>query len=120
MEDRRPEFVEAARMIECSVLGRTVVRVVRDIEAAVITSRTASLLARVRITQINVVTTSFCVTQVVLLQFVPARLAPVKPLAYGMVLAFTALVIALGRITTRSRATARADNSAGTANAIKS
>src|SRR5882672_3167154 len=56
-----------------------------------------------------------CLTHAVLLQFIPDRLAPVKPLAYGMVVAFAALATAAGFITTRSSATATADSSAGTA-----
>src|SRR5438046_2020660 len=61
-----------------------------------------------------------CLTHALLLQWMPDRIAPVKPLAYGMVLAFGAFAAAAGFITTRSNATATADSSAGTAKTRKS
>ena len=60
------------------------------------------------------------ITHAILLQFIPDRIAPVKPLAYWMVLAFGALCVVSGFITRRSSATAIADNAAGTANTKKS
>lgn len=120
MMERRPDFADTTRLIEGSLLGRSLTAGVRYTEAAAASSTTAALLKSLRITHFGVIITSFCATDILLLQLIPERLAPVKPLAYGMVLAFTALVIAVGRMTTRSSATATADNSAGTANAINS
>ena len=112
------DFDDATRLVECSVLIQAVVSFIRGVEGAAGRSLTAALLRKLRITHIYVVATSFYVMNIVLLQFVPGRLAPVKPLGYGMALAFAVLVIAVGRMTTLSRATASADSSAGTANAI--
>ena len=116
----RSDFPDAARIIENSSLVRGFVSRIGAIAAAMRTSRTATLVRSVRITHIGVVITSACVTHVVLLQWMPDRIAPVKPLAYGVVLAFAALVLVVGRMTTRSSATATAESSAGTANAMKS
>lgn len=107
-------------MLERSVLIRRTVSLIDAVRAAAAESWTASVVRRYRITQVPVVITSACVTHVVLLQLMPERLAPVKPLAYGMVLAFAALVLAVGRVVTRNSATATADSKAGTANAINS
>lgn len=104
-------------MIEQSLLIRGIANLIDATRASIAESWTASVVRRLRVTQIAVAITCGCVTHVVLLQFMPERLAPVKPLAYGMVLAFAALVVAVGRITIRSNATARAESSAGTANA---
>jgi hypothetical protein len=114
------DFPDAERIIENSALMRGFVSLIGSTATAMTTSRTAALVRSVRITHIGVVITSACVTHAVLLQFVPDRLAPVKPLAYGVVLAFAALVLVVGRITTRSSATATADSRAGTANATNS
>jgi len=57
-----------------------------------------------------------CTTHALLLQLMPAAISPVKPMAYGMVVAFVAFVAVAGFHTTRSSKTAIADNSAGTAN----
>ncbi len=120
MSSRPTEFVDAADAVRRSLLIRTVASIVSGIETAAAKSETVRLLRRVRITHIGVVITSTCVTHTVLLRLMPDRLVPAKPLAYGMVLAFAALVMAAGRITTRSSATATAESSAGTANAMKS
>jgi hypothetical protein len=104
-------------MVERSVLIRGMAWLIDAIRAAIAESWTASVVRRFRVTHSAVVITCFCVTHALLLQVMPERLAPVKPLAYGVVLAFALLVVAVGRITTRSSATARADSSAGTANA---
>ena len=61
-----------------------------------------------------------CLTHALLLQLMPDRIAPVKPMAYGMALAFAAFATAAGLITKRSDSTATADSSAGTANTRKS
>ena len=105
-------------MIEHSLLIRRIASLIDAARAAITESWTASIVRRLRVTHIAVVATCACVTHVALLQVMPERLAPVKPLAYGMVLAFAALVVAVGRITTRSSATAMAESSAGTANAM--
>ena len=118
MSDR--DFPDAVRIIENSALIRGFVALIGAIAAAMRTSRTSMLLRGVRITHIGVVITSACVAHAVLLQFMPDRLAPVRPLAYGVVLAFAALVLVVGRMTTRSNATATADSKAGTANAMNS
>src|SRR5262245_6440444 len=107
-------------MIEQSVLIRWLVSLIDATRRAIADSWTASFVRGLRITHIGVVITSACVTHAVLLQWMPDRIAPVKPLAYGVVLAFAALVLVVGRMTTRSSATATAESSAGTANAMKS
>jgi len=113
-------FANAGRIIEQSRIVRGAIHLTEAIGSAAETSRTAALVSRIRITHLGVMLTSICVTHAALLQLMPDRIAPVKPLAYGVVLAFAALVAAVGRITMRSSATATADNSAGTANARKS
>jgi len=118
MSDR--DFPDATRAIENSALIRGFVSLVGAIGEAATTSGTASLVRRLRITHIGVVITSACVTHAVLLQWMPDRIAPVKPLAYGVVLAFAAFVLLVGRMTTRSIATAIAESNAGTAKARKS
>ena len=61
-----------------------------------------------------------CLTHALLLQLLPDAVVPVKPMAYGVVLAFAAFVAIAGFMTARSIATATADNAAGTANTRKS
>ena len=118
MSDR--DFPDATRTIESSALMRGFVSLIDAIATAMTTSATASLVRSVRITHIGVVITSACVTHAVLLQWMPDRIAPVKPLAYGVVLAFAAFALVVGRMTMRSSATATAESNAGTANAMKS
>ena len=113
-------FLNAGRVIERSRVGRAVIYLTDAIGSAAATSWTASLVSRIRITHIGVMLTSICVTHAALLQLMPDRIAPVRPLAYGVVLAFAALVAVVGRITMRNSATATADSSAGTANTRKS
>ena len=113
-------FSNAGRIIEQSRVGRGVSYLTDAIASAAATSRTASVVSQIRITHIGVMLTSICVTHAALLQLMPDRIAPVKPLAYGVVLAFAALVAAVGRITIWRSATATADSSAGTANTRKS
>jgi len=120
MQDRDREFSDAARVVSESVVARAVIRAVTAVAESIDTSATAAVVRRIRITQVGVIITSACVTHAVLLQLLPDRLAPVKALGYGMVLAFAALVVAIGRITKRSSRTATADNSAGTANTMNS
>jgi hypothetical protein len=113
-------FSNAGRIIEQSRVVRGVIYLTDAIGSAAATSRTASLVSRFRITHIGVMLTSTCVTHAALLQLMPDRIAPTKPLAYGVVLAFAALVLAVGCVTKRNSATATADNTAGTANTRKS
>jgi len=107
-------------MLEQSVLIRRTAAAIEAAREAIRGSWTASFVRRYRITHVPVVITSACVTHIVLLQLMPDRLAPVKPLAYGMVLAFAAFVAVVGRMTRRSSATATADSNAGTAKAMNS
>ena len=107
-------------MIERSMLIRGIAYLIEAGRTAIADSWTVSVVRRFRVTHIAVVTTCACVTHIALLQVMPERLAPVKPLAYGMVLAFAALAVAVGRMTVRSNATATADSNAGTANAMNS
>jgi hypothetical protein len=120
MNQRDREFADAARMIDESQIMRTIrhafIFVERPFQGRGFPSVTATLKGSLYVLCIGIA----CVTHALLLQLMPDRLAPVKPLAYGMVLAFAALATAAGLITTRSNATATADSSAGTANARKS
>ncbi len=119
-QDRGRSFDGAARLIADSLLMRSIDRLVSACERLAGASLTASLLRRARITQIGVAVTSAYVTHVVLLQWMPDRLAPVKPLAYGVALAFAAFVALVCRMTMPSSATASAESSAGTAKTMKS
>ena len=119
------DFVDAARVVDESAVMRLATAVVSFAAAFVGRAFQARLMSALTgsprtATQIAVLITSMCVTHAVLLQFLPARITPVRPLAYAMVLAFGALATAAGFITTRSSATATADSSAGTANTRKS
>ena len=120
MRERDREFADAIRVVEDSAVLRAVMRAAAAIGASIERSTTWNVLRRLRVTQIGVVITSACVTYALLLQWLPDALAPVKPLCYGVVVAFAALVVAAGRMTTRNSATATAESSAGTANAMKS
>jgi hypothetical protein len=120
MQRRDHEFADASAVVSASAIVRTLDQVLRTIEAEMSRSATASAWRRLRVTRVGVIITSACVTHAVLLQLLPEQLAPVKPVAYGMVVAFAALFVAAGFITTRSSATATAESSAGTANAMKS
>ena len=108
------DFAEAERVIDASVTMRIVRRCVDAVPFRGRQSATPEPSTYVITIAVAIV------THAILLQFVPDRLAPVKPLAYWMVLAFGALCIVSGFITKRSSATAIADNAAGTANTKKS
>ena len=116
MNDRDREFADAARVIDESLIMRAVSRITNLVGRAFQARRLPALKGPAHIALL----TTACLTHALLLQFIPDRLAPVKPLAYGMVVAFAALATAAGFITTRSSATATADSSAGTANTRKS
>ena len=116
MTDRERNFDDAAQAIEDSVSMRIVRFVVRSATLPDSPRWPAALTGPLY----GVIVITGCLTHAALLQWMPDRLAPVKPLAYGMVLAFGAFAAISGFITTRSSATATADSSAGTANTKKS
>ena len=116
MNDRDREFADAARVIDESLIMRAISRITNLVGRAFQARRLPALKGPAHIALLA----TTCLTHALLLQFIPDRLAPVKPLAYGMVVAFAALATAAGFITTRSSATATADSSAGTANTRKS
>jgi hypothetical protein len=107
-------------MIENSVLLRAIDRVASVVERAFQARRTATRKGLPGGPAYALLILSFCATHIVLLQFLPARVTPVRPLAYWMVVAFAAFATVAGLITTRSSATATADKSAGTAKTMKS
>ena len=118
MNARDREFADAARVIDESLIMRAVKRLLVFVERP-FQGRGLPATALKGPAYIALVA-AVCLTHALLLQFIPDRIAPVKPLAYWMVLAFAALATAAGFITTRSKATATADSSAGTANARNS
>jgi hypothetical protein len=138
MNARDRKFVDAERVIEESLIVRTIARTATFVGRAFPPSprlrRTAEALAEAGqarrpatlkgsphvMSGIIITIAAGCLTHAVLLQWMPDRIAPVKPLAYGMVVAFGAFAAVAGFITTRSNATATADSSAGTANTRKS
>lgn len=120
MNDRDGQFADAARVVDDSLVMRIIAGSAAAIEGAIAGSKVAELLKRAHITNVGVVITTACVTHAALLQLMPDRIAPVKPLAYGMVVAFGALAAVAGFITTRSDATAIAESIAGTAKTRKS
>ena len=119
ISERDRGFGDAARVLDESVTMRAIGRVVARIESDIGNSRVVTTWRRAQFMPTAALAT-MCAVHVVLLQVIPARLAPVKPIAYGVVVAFAVLVAAAGRITSRSSATAAADSIAGTANATKS
>ena len=120
MQRRDREFGDASAVVSSSAIVSALNRALTAAEAAMSSSRTASACRRLRVTHVGVIVTSLCVTHAALLHLLPDQLAPVTPLAYGMVVAFSALLVVAGFITTRSSATATAESSAGTAKATKS
>ena len=118
MNERDRQFAAAARVIEQSLIMQTVTRAMVFVERPFQGRgrKHATLKASLYVLGAG----TACLTHALLLQLMPDRIAPVKPLAYGMVLAFAAFATIAGFITTRSNATATADSSAGTANTMKS
>ena len=114
MTDREREFADAARTIDESFVMSIVRRAIlsgspsRSPRLPTVKGSAYPLIA------------AGCITHALLLQLLPDAVTPVRPMAYGMVLAFAALVAIAGFITARSNATATADNAAGTANTRKS
>lgn len=119
MTDREREFADAARVIDESVAMAVVNALVRLVRRATLPG-SPNLPTLKGPAYVLLMIGVGCVTHALLLQLVPDRIAPVKPMAYGMVVAFAALASVAGFITTRSNATATADSSAGTANTRKS
>ena len=118
MTDREREFADAARVIDESFVMGVVNAVVRAVRTAAISGSPS--LGMPTLKRSACVLIAGCLTHALLLQFLPDAVAPVKPMAYGMVVAFAALVAIAGFMTARSNATATADNAAGTANTRKS
>jgi hypothetical protein len=117
--DREREFADAARVIDESVVMGVVNAIVRAVRRATLSGSRTVWPAALK-GPLYMVAITGCITHALLLQFLPDAVAPVKPMAYGMVLAFAAFVAIAGFITERSNATATADNAAGTANTRKS
>ena len=114
MTDRERRFADASRVVDESVVMRVVTAITKAVAGPPIDSR--RLTAALKGPFYVLAAAAGCLTHALLLQLMPDRLAPVRPLAYGMVLAFAAFAAAAaGFITTRSSSTATADSSAGTA-----
>jgi|SRR5665213_3206913 len=117
MTDRDRQFADAATIIDESVVMRVVGVIVRR---ATLSGSPARKLPSLKGSAYTLLVAAGCITHALLLQLMPERVTPVRPLAYLMVLAFAAFATVAGLITTRSDATAIADSIAGTANARKS
>ncbi len=124
MNEREKEFADAAQVLRESVLIRaadaTLCRATllgsRSGSVSVFAAASAALKGPLDTVRGVAAAIACVITHAILLQFLPDRLAPVKPLAYGMVVAFAAFVAVAGLFTTRNNTTAIADSSAGTAN----
>jgi len=116
--DREREFADAARAIDESFVMAVVNAVVRAVRRAPLSGLPSLRMPTLK--GAASVLIAGCLTHALLLQVLPDAVAPVKPMAYGMVLAFAAFVAIAGFMTARSIATATADNAAGTANTRKS
>ena len=117
MTDRDREFADAAKVVDESLIMRVVGAIVRR---ATLSGSPARKWPILKGPAYLVVVVIGCLTHALLLQLLPERVTPVRPLAYLMILAFAAFATVAGFITTRSDATAIADSIAGTANARKS
>jgi hypothetical protein len=124
MNDRDRQFAGAVHIVQQSATIKWLDACAASFETAVVTSSAASLWLRIgrpKTASIVVFAVAGCVTHWLLLQIVPARLAPAAPLGYWMVVAFAAFAVAAaGFITMPNNATATADSSAGTAKTRKS
>jgi hypothetical protein len=118
MNERDRDFADAARVIDDSVVMRVLSSVRRAFQATLFVGRPFQGRRSPHIWILTIA--AGCLTHALLLQWMPDRIAPVKPLAYGMVVAFGAFALVSGFITSRSSATATADSSAGTAKTRKS
>ena len=115
MTERDRQFADAARVVDESLVMRVGARLVDAIGAFVGRAFQARRPATLNGSAYGLLVGTGCLTHWLLLQFLPARVTPVRPLAYGMVVAFTFLATVAGLITTRSDATATAERNAGTA-----
>ena len=120
MTDRDRQFADAARVVGDSILMRAIVRVTDAISVFAGRAFQARRPATLKRSPCLVLAATGCLTHALLLQLLPERVTPVRPLAYLMVLAFAAFATVAGLITMRSNATAIADSTAGTANTRKS
>ena len=124
MTGRERDFADAARVVDESAVMQTITRITRVFVERPFQGRgllTAGYLtAALKGPLYVLVVVVACATHAVLLHWMPDRIAPVKPLAYEMVVAFALFAAVAGFITTRNSATATADSSAGTANTRKS
>ena len=120
MTDREREFADAATAIKESIAMSIVDAVVRRATLSgsrpTTASRPAAVTAALKGPLYTVIVITGVITHALLLQLLPAQVTPVKPMAYGMVVAFAALAVAARFITMPSSPTAIADRSAGTAN----
>jgi len=124
MTDRDRQFADAADVIDDSVVMRVVGAIVRratlSVRGATLLGSPVRTLPTLKGSACILLAATGCLTHALLLQLLPERVTPVRPLAYLMVLAFAAFATVAGFITTRSDATAIADSTAGTANTRKS
>lgn len=110
------DFAEAERLVDASATMHAVRAAIDAVGRTPVPSVTAALKKPLYTVAIG----AGVITHAILLQFMPDRLAPVKPMAYWIVVAFGAFVAAVWFQTTRSSRTAMADKRAGTANTRKS
>jgi hypothetical protein len=105
MNERDWQFADAARVIDESVAMQSVQAVCADVEIAVAGSRAAAGLRRVtsafraaplamRVRSVAIVVATACFTHVVLVRWMPRRLAPAVPAAWWIAAAVTAAVVA--------------------------
>jgi hypothetical protein len=120
LTERERQFADAARVVDESLVMRAVARSVGALGRCVWRAFQAGRPATLKGSPYGLALVTGCLTHAVLLQFLPARVTPVRPLAYLMVAAFAGLATVAGLITTRSDATATADRNAGTAKARNS
>ena len=115
MTERERQFADAARVVDESLAMRVVARSVAIVRKATLSDSSERKLPTLKGSAYALLVGTGCLTHWLLLQFLPARVTPVRPLAYGMVVAFAGLATVAGLITTRSDATAIAERNAGTA-----
>jgi hypothetical protein len=114
--ERDRQFADAACVVDESLVMRVVARSVDAIvRRARLSGSSEFKLPILKGSAYGLLVGTGCLTHWLLLQFLPARVTPVRPLAYGMVVAFAFLATVAGLITTRSDATATAERNAGTA-----
>ena len=124
MTDRDRQFADAATIIDESLVMRVVGAIVHraTLSGSTVVGRAFQdrRLVTLKRSPYLVLVAAGGLTHALLLQLLPERVTPVRPLAYLMVLAFAAFATVAGLITARNDATAIADSTAGTANARKS